>query len=158
MIWLHVAQTIRTAEPASVQAPGPTAVAWGDRVFTSRKQLEVWLEARGLSYRAWAHNHPAARPNLTGASGGRGNATHVAAQRIRAPQGNQPAAAAKGGGAISWLGYAIAFAATGAFFVLVFRRQIAYALEGVSAGDATTLFLASAAAVLIGIALADLLG
>jgi hypothetical protein len=40
-------------------APRPTGVVWADRVFTTRRDLGAWLEARGSNYSVWAVRHPA---------------------------------------------------------------------------------------------------
>lgn len=43
----------------------PTAIVWGDRVFTTRADLASWLRARGVRYETWARRHPAlARPRV----------------------------------------------------------------------------------------------
>jgi len=40
------------------------AVEWGGVVHTTQKSLEVWLADRGLSYEAWAYQHPIAALRL----------------------------------------------------------------------------------------------
>jgi hypothetical protein len=46
------------------QATPPTSVIWSDRVFSSRHELAVWLQARGAAYETWAALHPGARSVL----------------------------------------------------------------------------------------------
>jgi hypothetical protein len=41
-------------------ANGATGVLWGDRVFTSRRQLTTWLNAHGARYDRWSRRHPRA--------------------------------------------------------------------------------------------------
>jgi hypothetical protein len=55
--WVAVVRQIRNARPAAVPRTLPTALIWGDRVFTSRAALEFWLRSRGASYSTWAHLH-----------------------------------------------------------------------------------------------------
>ena len=55
--WVAVVRQIRNARPAPVSRTLPTALIWGDRVFTSRAALEFWLRSRGASYSTWAHLH-----------------------------------------------------------------------------------------------------
>jgi hypothetical protein len=58
--WVSVARQLSNARPAGKSSLEPTGVAWGDRVFTSRRALGTWLHSRGTSYRAWARSHPQA--------------------------------------------------------------------------------------------------
>lgn len=96
----------------AIQGPRPTAVAWGDRVFASRKELEVWLEARGLSYRAWPHNHPVTGAIVADAQYAQRRKYESGCKpRIHAAQSHQPAVSATKGSYISWFGYTVAFAA-----------------------------------------------
>lgn len=60
VLWLHVARTLTEAKPVNVAGPPPSAIVWGDRVFSSSNQLRDWLDSRGMSYRGWAQRHPAA--------------------------------------------------------------------------------------------------
>jgi hypothetical protein len=59
--WVSVARQLSNARPAGQSSLEPSGVAWGDRVFTSRRALGTWLHSRGTSYRAWARSHPQAR-------------------------------------------------------------------------------------------------
>jgi hypothetical protein len=54
-----VVRTIADARPVVSFVP-PTAVVWGDRVFSSRPPLAVWLHRRGVAYAVWAERHPRA--------------------------------------------------------------------------------------------------
>jgi hypothetical protein len=56
--WLVVAQ-LRDAAPVSSPAR-PSAIVWGDRVFTSKGALASWLRAHGVDYGRWSSTHPAA--------------------------------------------------------------------------------------------------
>lgn len=60
VLWLHVARTLTEAKPVKVAGPPPSAIVWGDRVFSTSNQLRAWLDSRGMSYRGWAQRHPAA--------------------------------------------------------------------------------------------------
>ena len=42
-----------------------SVVEWGDRSFTNRRGLKMWLEANGGNYRRWARNHPNAAERLS---------------------------------------------------------------------------------------------
>ena len=42
------------------EAARPTSIVWADRVFSSRRELTVWLKARGVTYKTWAALHPTA--------------------------------------------------------------------------------------------------
>jgi hypothetical protein len=57
-VWATAIHTLTTPKRIPVTLR-PEAVAWGDRVFTSRVDLAAWLASRGLSYRAWERRHPA---------------------------------------------------------------------------------------------------
>jgi len=39
----------------------PTAIVWGDNVFSSRADLAAWLASRGATYGRWARLHPEGR-------------------------------------------------------------------------------------------------
>jgi hypothetical protein len=45
-----------TLPPSGLQA---RAIAWDNRVFSSRTALASWLASRGTTYRRWARQHPA---------------------------------------------------------------------------------------------------
>ena len=51
------------AAPGRTAAPGPppSAIVWGDGVFSNRTAIADWLSSRGASYGRWARLHPAAR-------------------------------------------------------------------------------------------------
>ena len=46
-------------KPTPAVAAEPTSLVWGDRVFSHRRELAGWLQARGASYKDWAALHPA---------------------------------------------------------------------------------------------------
>jgi hypothetical protein len=52
----------RTSELVDSGHMEASAIAWGDRVFTTRAQLEAWLRSHGAIYRAWLTRHPGAAP------------------------------------------------------------------------------------------------
>jgi hypothetical protein len=52
----------RMDSPVAAGGERGDAVAWADRVFTSRAQLADWLEARGTSYESWVARHPGLSP------------------------------------------------------------------------------------------------
>lgn len=57
--WYRVAHTLRTARPVKVPTIHPVSgIVWGDRVFTSRRELTAWLHSRGASYARWASRYP----------------------------------------------------------------------------------------------------
>jgi hypothetical protein len=62
--WVVVARTLTHAKPVHVAGSRPSAIVWGDRVFSSRAQLAGWLTARGGSYRHWSALHPVARSTV----------------------------------------------------------------------------------------------
>lgn len=53
------ASDLARPDDASARDTSPTVV-WGGTTHTTRQSLEAWLDARGLSYRAWAYKHPIA--------------------------------------------------------------------------------------------------
>jgi hypothetical protein len=90
--WVYVARQLSNP-PAPVQsALHPTAVFWGDRVFTSAAELRAWLHARGVSYDAWANAHPDESAVFEGRRGTPPSTTSeaapkpAAAQRTAAPE------------------------------------------------------------------------
>jgi hypothetical protein len=65
VIWLQVFHTIRHPKPIPVRVPPRVSgVVWGHRVFVDVRSLRSALSARGVSYQAWARNHPAAKTIL----------------------------------------------------------------------------------------------
>lgn len=44
----------------------PSSLVWGDRVYSNKQDLAVWLRSRGASYQKWAGRHPAAAEILEG--------------------------------------------------------------------------------------------
>jgi len=45
--------------PPDPKLPKSTVV-WAERFFFAQPDLEAWLHARGVSYKAWAKKHPKA--------------------------------------------------------------------------------------------------
>jgi hypothetical protein len=58
--WSRVADTLQHAHPPAQNGAHPTAIVWGDRVFSDRAALARWLAERDHSYREWKRLHPAA--------------------------------------------------------------------------------------------------
>lgn len=54
---LATAATELTKGEAPKPSP-PTSIVWSGRVFSSTRELSVWLKARGVSYETWAAHHP----------------------------------------------------------------------------------------------------
>jgi hypothetical protein len=52
------------AGPEAAAARDRPVVEWGGATHTTQKSLEVWLRDRGLSYVAWAYQHPIAALRL----------------------------------------------------------------------------------------------
>ena len=64
-IWVHVVQTLRDPKPIPITVPPRVnGIVWGHRVFVDVRSLRSALAARGVSYQAWARNHPSARKIL----------------------------------------------------------------------------------------------
>jgi hypothetical protein len=61
-----VGREIADAKPVRGAFVPPTAVVWGNRVFSARRPLSVWLHYRGVAYTRWAERHPAASRVLGG--------------------------------------------------------------------------------------------
>lgn len=61
-----VGREIADAKPVRAAFIPPTAVVWGNRVFSGRRPLTVWLHYRGVAYTLWAERHPAASRVLAG--------------------------------------------------------------------------------------------
>jgi hypothetical protein len=61
-----VGREIADAKPARSTFIPPTAVVWGNRVFSARPALAAWLHYRGVAYTHWAGLHPAASRVLAG--------------------------------------------------------------------------------------------
>jgi hypothetical protein len=55
-----VGRTIADARPVGGSFVPPTAVVWGNLVFSSRPPLAAWLHRRGVAYSVWAERHPRA--------------------------------------------------------------------------------------------------
>jgi hypothetical protein len=55
---LATAATELTNGPAPKSLP-PTSIVWSGRVFSSTRELTIWLRARGMAYRTWAAVNPA---------------------------------------------------------------------------------------------------
>jgi hypothetical protein len=55
-----VGREIADAKPARGAFIPPTAVVWGNRVFSDRPALTRWLHYRGVAYTHWAQLHAAA--------------------------------------------------------------------------------------------------
>jgi hypothetical protein len=55
-----VGRTIADAKPVIGPFVPPTAVVWGDLVFSSRPPLAAWLHRRGVVFSVWAERHPRA--------------------------------------------------------------------------------------------------
>jgi hypothetical protein len=65
-----------------------TGLAWGDRVFTSKREFTEFLAARGVLYEEWAARHPGAAPWQRSGAPARADATdggEATAQRSRRP-------------------------------------------------------------------------
>src|SRR5919107_4851918 len=60
VVWLRVVRTLTAEIERPAPLGQPESLAWGDRVFRTRGQLEAWLRARDISYEAWAAKHRAA--------------------------------------------------------------------------------------------------
>lgn len=59
-VWIRVALTLtKTVEPTRPIGT-PSALGWGERVFTSKAELRRYLAARHIPYAAWAREHPSA--------------------------------------------------------------------------------------------------
>jgi hypothetical protein len=56
--WVFVAHVLRSGEPVGSTSLRPTAVVWGNRVFTDRSSIEAWLRVRGVAYPVWAKRNP----------------------------------------------------------------------------------------------------
>ena len=52
------------AAPAGAGTRDRPVVEWGGTTHTTRESLEAWLTERGLSYDAWAYQHPIAALQL----------------------------------------------------------------------------------------------
>jgi hypothetical protein len=58
-----------------------TNLVWSNRVFTTRKEFETWLVARGSNYELWSQRHPVAARHFEDAS--RSLATSASGQDSR---------------------------------------------------------------------------
>jgi hypothetical protein len=57
--WGFAFQKLLTPRPVA-SSDAPSAIVWGDRVFSGQRALKGWLTARGVSYHNWVREHPAA--------------------------------------------------------------------------------------------------
>jgi hypothetical protein len=55
--WLYAVRELRHPEVVETVAR-PTAIVWGDRVFSSKSAFASWLRSTGVSYGEWARKHP----------------------------------------------------------------------------------------------------
>jgi hypothetical protein len=55
--WLYALSELRHPEVVETVAR-PTAIVWGDRVFSSKAAFSAWLRSYGVSYESWARKHP----------------------------------------------------------------------------------------------------
>jgi hypothetical protein len=60
LLWLDVVQKMRHASPVPVPKgpPFPSAIVWGDHVFSSRTEFARWLHSKGASYSHWRKRFP----------------------------------------------------------------------------------------------------
>ena len=59
LVWFRVASALSDAKPVQVpEIHAVTGMTWSNRVFDSRQAFARFLHARGLSYDAWASDHP----------------------------------------------------------------------------------------------------
>jgi hypothetical protein len=72
LLWLRVTDTLRHAKPVpAAKRPHVTGVPWGKKVFLTEHRFARWLNARGVSYRQWARQHPKAAATLEARHGHR---------------------------------------------------------------------------------------
>jgi hypothetical protein len=65
LAWYSVVRTVSDVRRVSVGAvPTASAIAWGDRVFTTRLPLAAWLRHHGVAYVVWADRHPGVRQTI----------------------------------------------------------------------------------------------
>jgi hypothetical protein len=64
VVWVQVALVLDKPLRQSASTLQPTAVVWGNRVFSDVRSLRRWLMSRGESYSAWSRTHPQARAIL----------------------------------------------------------------------------------------------
>ena len=62
--WIFAVQKLMSPRPV-VSGANPTALVWGDRVFSSPRSIAGWLSPHGESYKGWAPLHPQAVAILT---------------------------------------------------------------------------------------------
>jgi hypothetical protein len=60
LVWGGLVRSLIVVKPVVPHSARPTAIVWHDRVFSSRKQIAVWLRSHGRDYRGWARQHPGA--------------------------------------------------------------------------------------------------
>jgi hypothetical protein len=62
-VWVSVAHHV--SQPPRIGTTGhPAAFEWDHRIFWGKQQFAAWLKTRGVSYSAWATNHPSAASAL----------------------------------------------------------------------------------------------
>ena len=62
-VWFSVADHV--SQPPRIGTTGhPAAFEWDQRIFWGKQQFAAWLKTRGVSYSAWATNHPSAASML----------------------------------------------------------------------------------------------
>jgi hypothetical protein len=59
-VWARVVQTLSKSADARPPIGQPRSIVWQNRVFTTDRQLQRFLAARGLSYSRWVSRHPSA--------------------------------------------------------------------------------------------------
>jgi hypothetical protein len=58
-VWVSVADHV--SQPARIPTTGhPAAFEWDHRIFFGEREFTAWLKSRGVSFDAWARNHPGA--------------------------------------------------------------------------------------------------
>ena len=63
VVWFNVANHVST--PPKIPTTGhPAAFEWDQRIFWGKQQFAAWLKRHGVSFDAWATNHPDAAKTL----------------------------------------------------------------------------------------------
>ena len=65
VVLLGIVRAFKTP-PSRSTVPKPSAIVWGNRVFSSDRALAYWLGERGASYQSWAERHTAASRVISG--------------------------------------------------------------------------------------------
>ena len=65
VVLLGIVHAFKTP-PSRATVPKPSAIVWGNRVFSSDRALAYWLGERGASYQSWAERHTAASRVISG--------------------------------------------------------------------------------------------